>query len=77
VVAEPFPRLLRWALLVPFAIYAAAYLLVVFWARGNHSSSDLVGILFWVFIVAGVVVEVVAVPLAIFLLVARTHYVSA
>ena len=69
----PFPRILRWALLGPFAAFVAAYLLALL---GKDATGDkLFGEVLIVTTFAVALVEVVAVPVAIFLLV-RGGYVT-
>jgi hypothetical protein len=64
---EPFPRSLRWALLGPFAVFAATYLLAMA-AKGGPESKVLNGV--WLLLTgAAALVEIVAVPTAIFLLI--------
>jgi len=64
---EPFPRLLRWALLVPFAVFAVAYLLALA-GKSGQESKVLNGVLM-ISTAAAALVEIVAVPMAIVLLV--------
>ena len=63
---EPFPRLLRWALLGPVAIFALSWLVAIV-TKGNNETAG-----FWL-AVTGVaaLVEIIAVPTAIFLLLSR------
>ena len=63
---EPFPRILRWALLGPVAIFALSWLVAIV-TKGNNETAG-----FWL-AVTGVaaVIEIIAVPAAIFLLVSR------
>ena len=65
--SEPFPRILRWALLGPFAVFAAAYLLALA-GKGGQESKVLNGVLL-LSTGAAALVEIVAVPTAIILLV--------
>ena len=63
---EPFPRLLRWALLGPVAIFALSWSVAIM-TKGNNDTAG-----FWL-AVTGVaaVIEIVAVPIAVFLLLRR------
>ena len=65
--AEPFPKLVRWGLLGPFAVFAAVWFLAVL-AKDSPDSKVLNGI--FLFATAGAaIVEIVAIPVAILLLV--------
>ena len=65
--SEPFPKLLRYALLGPFAVFAVAYVLALA-GKGGQESKILNGVLL-VSTGAAALVEIVAVPTAIVLLV--------
>ena len=64
---EPFPKLLRYALLGPFAVFAVAYVLALA-GKAGPESTILNGVLL-LFTGAAALVEIVAVPAAIVLLV--------
>ena len=64
---EPFPPWLRWALLGPFGVFFAAYVLALL-GKGGQESKILNGVLL-VATGGAALVEIVAVPTAIFLLV--------
>ena len=71
---EPFPRIVRWALLGPFVLFAAAF---VFALLGKDSQPNRILNAMLVFsTLAAAMVEVLAVPVALFLLVRDGRYVS-
>jgi hypothetical protein len=65
--AEPFPKLLRRALLWPFAVFAAGYLLALLGKQGQESK--VLGGLWLVATAGAALVELIAVPAAVVLLV--------
>ena len=69
--AEPFPPILRRALLWPFGAFAAAYVLAML-SRGDKVT----GGIFVVLTGGAALVELLAVPTAIFLLVRDGRYVT-
>src|SRR5512141_520080 len=62
----PFPRPLRWALLAPFVAFAAMYLAAMSGVRlGADPAFRILGIVLWL---GGAVTELIAVPIALYLL---------
>ena len=65
--SEPFPRLVRYALMGPFGVFAAAYVLALL-GKGGQESKILNSILL-IATAGAALVELLAVPTAIILLV--------